>query len=179
MTERIKLIILKAFDIKSSEFRRTLLMQLYIFLLISTLLIIKPVVNGIFLTRFGVEALPAVFILIAIVASMVTGLYAWLVRKISFFRLSLGTLICSILLLLIFVLAFYLSIFETIVLYLFYVWVAIFGLLITSQFWVIANMVFTTRQAKRVFGFIGAGAIAGGIFGGYLTSVLTLFMDSE
>ncbi|CDF80870.1 ATP/ADP translocase-like protein [Formosa agariphila KMM 3901] len=64
-------------------------------------------------------------------------------------------------------------------LYIPYIWVAIYGLLTTSQFWILANLVYNIREAKRVFGFIGAGAIAGGIFGGYLTSVLTRFIDSE
>ena len=52
--------------------------------------------------------------------------------------------------------------------YCFYTIVALFALLATSQFWVMANVVFNVREAKRLFGFIGAGGIAGGIVGGYL-----------
>ena len=48
-----------------------------------------------------------------------------------------------------------------------------------SQFWMLANMVFNAREAKRLFGFIGTGAILGGIFGGYLTSILASFFNSE
>ena len=49
--------------------------------------------------------------------------------------------------------------------------VGMFALLATSQFWVLANVVFNVREAKRLFGFIGAGGIAGGIAGGYVTSI--------
>jgi AAA family ATP:ADP antiporter len=51
--------------------------------------------------------------------------------------------------------------------YVFYIEVALFGLITTSQFWLQANLVFSSLEAKRLFGFIGAGAIAGGISGGY------------
>lgn len=63
--------------------------------------------------------------------------------------------------------------------YLFYIGVALFGLITTSQFWLLANLLFTSLEAKRLFGFIGAGAIAGGISGGYLTTGLTHFMDGK
>nr|WP_262496369.1 hypothetical protein [Nonlabens ulvanivorans] len=38
-----------------------------------------------------------------------------------------------------------------------------------------ANVIFNIREAKRLFGFIGAGGIAGGIAGGYVTSILVPF----
>jgi AAA family ATP:ADP antiporter len=50
--------------------------------------------------------------------------------------------------------------------------VGVFGVLAASQFWMMANLVFDVRQAKRLFGLIGAGAITGGITGGYLASLL-------
>ncbi len=64
-------------------------------------------------------------------------------------------------------------------LYFFYVWVAIHAVLSASQFWVLANLVFNPREAKRLFGFIGSGAILGGIFGGYLTSILAPIIGND
>ena len=43
------------------------------------------------------------------------------------------------------------------------------GVLTVSQFWLLANYVFNPREAKRIFPILAAGAIAGGITGGYLT----------
>lgn len=42
-----------------------------------------------------------------------------------------------------------------------------------------ANVIFNAREAKRLFGFIGSGAIAGGIFGGYLTKILAPVLGSR
>ena len=39
----------------------------------------------------------------------------------------------------------------------------------TSQFCSVSQYGFNSREAKRLYGFIGAGAIAGGDFRGYLT----------
>ncbi len=49
--------------------QRAFLMQLNIFLIISTLLIIKPAVNGLFISKFGVENLPLAFVIVALVAT--------------------------------------------------------------------------------------------------------------
>ena len=48
----------RLFDIREGEYRRAVLMQLNIFLIISTLLIVKPTVNGLFLAKFGADNLP-------------------------------------------------------------------------------------------------------------------------
>ena len=58
----------KTFDVRIGEYRRALLMQLNIFLIILSLLIIKPVVNALFLSQLGFEKLPLVFILVAAAA---------------------------------------------------------------------------------------------------------------
>ena len=54
----------------------------------------------------------------------------------------------------------------------FYIWVGIFGVLAPAQVWTLANYLLTTREAKRVFGLVGAGAISGWIFSGMLTKAL-------
>jgi AAA family ATP:ADP antiporter len=51
--------------------------------------------------------------------------------------------------------------------------------MVTSQFWVISNIVFNIREAKRLFGFIGAGAIIGGIIGGYLASIIANYLGTD
>ena len=47
----------------------------------------------------------------------------------------------------------------------FYFFGLIMGILLISQFWTLANEIYDPRQAKRLFGFIGAGASLGGIAG--------------
>ena len=47
------------------------------------------------------------------------------------------------------------------------------GILLISQFWTLANEIYDARQAKRLFGFIGAGASLGGIAGSSLLTFAT------
>lgn len=169
----------KSFDIRMGEYRRVLLMQLNIFLIISTLLIIKPIVTSLFLSSFGYEYLPVAFIAIAILAIGVSAVFSKLLSRYPFQKIMTRTLLVSVIFLFVFGLLLRLNFLVQIVLFLFFVWVAIFAVVSSSQFWVLANIVFNPREAKRVFGFIGAGAIAGGIFGGYLTSIFAPVIGSE
>ncbi len=61
----------------------------------------------------------------------------------------------------------------------FYVWVKIFGVLGATQIWTLANYVLTTREAKRVFGMVGGGGIAGGIFAGFLSKTMAKGFGTE
>ncbi|PKQ63461.1 hypothetical protein BZG02_08775 [Labilibaculum filiforme] len=169
----------KSFDIRVGEYRRVVLMQVNIFLIISTLLIIKPIVNSLFLSSFGYSYLPTAFIIVSIFAVAISRLYSRLLSKFAFDKIMTRTLLISVITLFVFGLLLRLNILVQVVLLLFYVWVALFAVVSSSQFWVLANIIFNAREAKRVFGFIGAGAIAGGIFGGYLTSIMAPIIGSE
>jgi ATP:ADP antiporter, AAA family len=54
----------------------------------------------------------------------------------------------------------------------FYVWGALLGILLISQFWTLANGIYDPRQAKRLFGFIGGGVMLGGMTGAGLTAAI-------
>jgi len=175
----LKTLLHKAFDIREGEYRTALLMQFNIFLLISTLLIVKPNINALFLSRFGAERLPEAFVAVALTALLFSRLYTRLLNKRSFNLIIERTLLISFLIMVLFLVLLKVALFDGPVLYLFYIWVAVFALLATSQFWVLANLVYNIREAKRLFSFIGAGAISGGIFGGYLTLLLAPVIGSE
>ncbi|MFT4972421.1 MAG: AAA family ATP:ADP antiporter [Saprospiraceae bacterium] len=179
LRKTFKLFLWKAFDIREGEERKAGLMQLLIFLIISTLLIVKPTVNSMFIKQFGVEQLPFAFILVAIIAAAMSRLYSQWLTQYSLYKIMVGTLVLSTLGLVSLGALFQIGGYHDGIIYGFYVGVAIFAVLTASQFWLLANMVFDVREAKRLFGFIGAGAIAGGIFGGYLTSFLVKLMRSE
>ncbi len=174
----IKAFLQKYFDIREGEYQRVFLMQLNIFLIICTLLTIKPVVNARFLTTIGIERLPLLFILVAVAAMIVSSLYSSQLRKYVLEKVIYLTLGISIIGLVLIAILLHFGIAEKIVIYAFYIGVSIFGVLATSQFWIMANLAFDAREAKRLFGFIGAGAIAGGVAGGYLTSVLAELISS-
>ena len=54
----------------------------------------------------------------------------------------------------------------------FYFFGMIYGALVISQFWTLANGTYDPRQAKRLFGFIGGGASLGGPIGAGYTALL-------
>ena len=67
-TNTIKKYILQIFDLKEEELHKTLLLQLNIFLLITTLLIVKPTINSLFLSELTSDALPLGYVLTALTA---------------------------------------------------------------------------------------------------------------
>ncbi|MEQ8240380.1 MAG: Npt1/Npt2 family nucleotide transporter [Cyclobacteriaceae bacterium] len=175
----LKIILNKVFDIRSGETKRVLLLQINIFLLITVILILKPIVNALFLDRFGVERLPQVFVLVAVFAAILSAFYSKALLRLSLHKIIRNTNIIAFVSLLFFGLFLTFDWLNGWILYLFYICVALFAVLSASQFWILVNVVLNVREAKRLFGFIGAGAIGGGIFGGYLTSIAAPLIGSE
>jgi ATP/ADP translocase/HEAT repeat protein len=60
----------------------------------------------------------------------------------------------------------------------FYLWTGVYGLLLVSQFWALANEQIDPLQAKRLFGLIGAGGIVGGLAAGASASVVAHTLSS-
>lgn len=170
---------LEQLGIRKGESPQTYYMQAILFLLITTLLLIKPTVNSIFLSKLGAESLSKAYVATAVVAVLGHLVYNQLVNSLPLRRVMEGTTLFHMAVLLL--LGFYLHNVHpsTLLIYSAYVFIALYGLLATSQFWLLCNLVYNVREAKRVFGLIGAGGIAGGIFGGYLTKVLSQWMESS
>lgn len=143
----------------------------YIFLIISVLLIIKPTINALFLSELGAEKLSVAYVLVALTAVLSSLFYTRILVKFELNHIIKTTLTTSIVVLVALGSLLKLGLMNTYLLFFFYIWVAIYAVLSASQFWVLANLVFNVRDAKRLFGFIGSGAILGGIIGGYLTSI--------
>ena len=169
----------KYFNVREGEIKIALLMQLYIFLVITVLLLVKPTVTALFLSNLGADKLPYGYLLVAVVAVLTSIFYNKLIKKFSIKIVALSTIVLFSICFFILSYVVYYQIYDAWVLYFYYLSISLFGVLVTSQFWVIANIVFDLREAKRLFGFIGAGAIAGGIFGGYLTTFLANFFGNS
>src|SRR5205807_5636740 len=50
--------------------------------------------------------------------------------------------------------------------YAFNIWVSLFSIVLVSQGWLIATNIFTSREAKRLYGILGVGSVIGAAFGG-------------
>jgi AAA family ATP:ADP antiporter len=65
------------------------------------------------------------------------------------------------------------------VFYALYIWSAIFSTLITVHFWTVMGNLYTMSQAKRVYGFIGAGSVIGAIAGSGIARILTHYFHGD
>ncbi|MFQ5771462.1 MAG: MFS transporter, partial [bacterium] len=159
----------KLFGIHQGELGLTAIMFCYNFLLIASYYILKPMTRSLFLKNQGPTQLPYVYMLVALVVGVVAVLYARLASNISLKRMINRTTIFIIGNLLAFWWLLKIDVRSEWLYYGLYIWTSIYGVLITSQFWLLANYLFDPRQAKRLFPLLTAGAILGGILGGYFT----------
>ncbi|MBU0969619.1 MAG: hypothetical protein KKC20_03175, partial [Proteobacteria bacterium] len=166
-------------DIREGEIHRSIWMFGYILLFITALMIVKPVSNALFINQFGARQLPFAYMLTAFFAITFSSVYSLLLKRIPLDRLMKATLFSAIFLLMVFWVFLHFQWIKGIFLYLFFVWVGLFALICASQFWVAAGVFFNVREAKRLFGPIGSGAIIGGILGGYITKILAPSWGSE
>ncbi len=157
-------------DVRKGEAALASLMFFYYYLLLLTYYFLKPARDSLFLVTLGTEQLTIAFVLVACFAVPVTVIYSRAARRLGLIHLinvTTAILIVSLLLL-----WWLLSLEQSWVYYLFYVWVSIFGVLSTSQFWLFANASMNPRQAKRLFGLLTLGGILGAVTGGELASLL-------
>jgi len=155
-------------DVRREESLTALLMFAYSFLAMATWNTIRPITKSKYITALGADNIPYVLLAAGLIIGVLMTGYAWLISRLPrrwglpIVQLGLAGLM----------LAFWwlLQTGATWVSVAFYVAGLIFGVLLISQFWTLANIVYDPRQAKRVFGFIGAGAPLGGIAGSALAA---------
>ena len=151
-------------DIRRGERMTVALMFAYGFLALTSYYVIKPARNSIFLDRVGSDMLPLIYILTAIFIIAVMVVYSRYVERIGRMTLLLG----SIGFLAVTLVGFWWVLDPQSGLLssgAFYIFVKLYPLLLVSQFWLVGNLLFTTTQARRLFGPIGVGLILGGIAG--------------
>ncbi len=156
--------LLKPFGVtRNREAVTVLLMFAYSFLAMAAHNTIKPATRSIFIDDLGATNLPfAQLVGGAVIGAIMAG-YGWLFSRLPRrWCLPLAQGAIALLLLLFWYL------FQdgrAWVSAAFYLFGLILGILLLSQFWTLANVVFDPRQAKRLFGVIGSGASLGSILG--------------
>jgi len=166
----MKRLLEKILNIREGELAVTLLMCFYLYLIMVTYYFLKPARDSLFLVRLGSNQLPIVFILIAVIVVPITTLYSKAGRTLRL--TSLINITTVILISNIFILRWLVQLGDDWVYYTFYIWVSIYGILTTSQFWLFANSVYNPAQAKRLFVSLALAAIIGAFTGGEVTNIL-------
>lgn len=166
------------FDIRQGEHQIAILMFIQIFLIIASFTVLKAVRDAIFLAKFSASDIPYLYVLIAIIVGLVAYVYSEFSTRFHLVRFILATnlILAALLVVLFLLIKFYPLSFLPFALYLLS---AIFGILTNAQFWLFANFIYNSREAKRIFSFIGTGAIAGGILGGQFAEQGAGFFGTE
>jgi ATP/ADP translocase/CRP-like cAMP-binding protein len=170
--------LLKPFaEVRAGEATTALMMFVYAFLAMTSYNIIQPLTRSKLIASLGAVNVPYVYLGLGVASGIVmagyTRLYSALPRRWAL----PGTQVVMALLLFGFWALFRTE--QEWVSVAFYIWGAIFSVLLTSQFWTLANAVYDPRQAKRLFGFIGGGIMIGGLTGAGITKFLIKRLGSN
>jgi ATP:ADP antiporter, AAA family len=165
-------------DLRAGELERGLLLFAYLFLVIASFVVGKSIRDALFIDEFGALLLPYGDIGVAMLVSLWISVYLRLARRLSLRQL----LVASLLFFAVNCLIFWVIALNSRPAWLtpvIYVWVGMFGVVAPAQVWTLATAVLTTREAKRMYGFVGSGATSGWIVGGYLTQVVAARYGAE
>ncbi|HWJ57968.1 MAG TPA: Npt1/Npt2 family nucleotide transporter [Vicinamibacterales bacterium] len=158
------------FDVRPGEGRAVILTFLYVALAVAGFLLAKPIRNGLFLGQYGAYSLVYAYVAVPLVLTATLPLYGLISERVGSRAVITGSLVFFGLNVLWFWWAFRFQ--GNSLAGVFYVWVNCFGVVVPVQAWTFASSVFDARQARRLFGLIGAGASAGAIGGGLLAREL-------
>jgi AAA family ATP:ADP antiporter len=159
------------FDVRPGEGRAVVITFAYIALAVASFLLAKPIRNGLFLSQYGAYKLVYVYVAVPIALSLAVPIFSRVGAIFGPRAIFTGSLLFFSLNVLTF---WYLFRFRDVpgLSGIFYVWVNCYGIIAPVQAWTFANMVFDSRQARRLFGLIGSGASLGAIAGGLLAREL-------
>lgn len=161
--------------VRPGEAARIGFMAAFLFFLLAANNVIKIVRDSLFLSRFPITQLPYVYLLAALIAAVVIGAYSRYTSKLPLSRIILASLVVIAANVVVFwlLVTFYDADW---VVYAYYMWSAIVGLVLVAQFWTLANELFTPRDGKRLFGIITAGGTLGGMLGGVMANWAVNFL---
>ncbi|HYM13380.1 MAG TPA: Npt1/Npt2 family nucleotide transporter [Bryobacterales bacterium] len=164
---------LEFFAFEPGEARPALLLTLYLLLAVASMIALKAASKALYLApdRFHPRSLPYVYVVTAVAVSFVVSIYIKLAARLRQDQLLINT-----------------QLFFASNLVFFWwllrmrpkwaaagliVWTGMYAVILVSQVWTLANHIFTTRQARRLFSIISSGGILGCALGGQFSSLMT------
>jgi ATP:ADP antiporter, AAA family len=139
----------------------------------SSYTMLRPVRDALGVTS-GLDKIPYLFWGVFVVMLLLQPLYGYLTSRHTrsvFLPWVYGFFILNLVL---FWLWFRLQADHTWIARTYYVWVSVFNLFVVAAFWSLMADVFSREQAVRLFGFIWAGASAGGLIGPFVARELAI-----
>jgi ATP/ADP translocase/HEAT repeat protein len=157
--------------LREGEAGTALLMFLYSFLAMTSYNIAKPLSRSQFISSLGADNLPYVQLGMGILIGFIMQAYVKTIAVVPR-RWTIPVTQAGLVVLILGFWLLFTTVSQDWVPVAFYILILILGILLISQFWTLANDIYDPRQAKRVFGFVGAGASLGGAMGSGLTRFL-------
>jgi ATP:ADP antiporter, AAA family len=152
-------------------------MFFYLLFVLFAYYIMKPVSRAMFLTKFDIDGLPSLYILIAVFGGLLAYLYSKLATKSSLrtavfwaVALSVGSLV---------IMWWLIRMHLPWMIYVLNIWVSLFAVVSVSQGWLVASNLFDTREAKRLYPLLGMGMVLGAAFGGEFTNRTAAVVGTE
>ncbi len=178
-SERLDAVLESAFRIRPGEGRQVGLMFLFLMGVVSTFIVGRTVRDTLFLHRVPIENLSLMYIAVALAVGGTAYFYSRVADRYRRDRLILTTLsIATITFTLIWALIRF-NLAGTWLYFALYVVVDIIGQIAIIQFWTLANDIFSGRQAKRLFGVIGAGGVLANVICGFSIGSIAPVIGSE
>src|SRR3989442_5914239 len=156
----------RLFNLRPGDFARSFPLFAYYLLIVSLYMMARVSRDAIFLANFTKEQLPYADMSVAVLSAFIVAPYIRAGYRASLRNLQMASLLFFAANLGIFWWGFHFHNWIWLAA-VFYVWVGICGILAIAQVWTLANFVWTTREAKRLFALLGSAGIIGGSAGGF------------
>ena len=161
----------KLFNINPGEGLPTLMLFIYFFAFVAISITGSAARDAYFLNMVDRDYLPLMFLVVAIVLTLVIEIYSRLSKNRDLIQTTTASCLVFA-----FSLVFIQNQLEGWVIPFLYVWMEVITVITITQFWILAADVFNPRQAKRLFGLLGSGgALAAIIIGSSIKYYVSLF----
>lgn len=168
-----------AFRIRPGEAERVGLMFLYLMCVVSMFVVGRTVRDTLFLSRFDLSYLPYMYVAVAGFVALASYGYSRVVNRYRRDRLVFATSIIFTGAVAGFWILLRLRLAGSWLYPTLYVLIEIIGTLSIIQFWTFANDIYSSREAKRLFGVIGAGGVISNILCGFVIGGVAPLVGSE
>lgn len=168
-----------ALRVRPGEGRRAGLMFFYLMSIVSAFIIGRTVRDTLFLHRVSIDRLPIMYMVVALAVAVAAYGYSHIADKYRRDRLIEGFLTAFASALALLWLLLVMDVAGAWIYPVLYVMVEILGALSMMQFWTFANDIFSAREAKRLFGIIGAGGVLSNIVCGFTVGSVAPAIGAE
>src|SRR5580698_11397361 len=165
------------FDIRPGEHLRLWAMFFYLLFVLFAYYIVKPVSRAMFLTKFDIDKLPLLYILIAVFGGVLAYFYSKVATKVSLSAAVAWAMGLSVLVLV--VMRWLIRMRIPWMVYALNIWVSLFSVILVSQGWLVAGNLFNAREAKRLYPILDMGMVIGAAFGGEFTKRAVALIGTE